>query len=143
MYEDNSRKFAVVLNRKHPTGLLLNALGHLSVGLAADLGSEEADLLDYENKEAALSARISRWPVIVLGAKNGNQVRTAYDAALDAGLAANVFVTAMLGESAEDQLRQTAEASADDLDFVAAALFGSAEQLAPITKRFSLATSLS
>ncbi|MBV6509622.1 MAG: hypothetical protein JJLCMIEE_02717 [Acidimicrobiales bacterium] len=142
MYEDNSRKFAVILNRKHPTGLLLNALGHLSVGIAADLGSEEADLLDYENGAAELTARISRWPVIVLSAKNGNQVRTAYEAALAADLAANVFVTAMLGDSAEAQQRQTAEASPDHLDFVGAALFGSADELAPITKRFSLATNL-
>jgi hypothetical protein len=42
----------------------------LSVGLAADLGPGEADLLDYKNSEADLAARISRWPVIVLGAKN-------------------------------------------------------------------------
>ncbi len=143
MYDDNSKKFAVILNRKHPTGLLLNALGHLSVGTAADLGPQEADLLDYQNEEAALTARISRWPVIVLGAKNGNQVRTTYEAARDAGLAANVFVTAMLGESAEAQLQQTAAALPDDLDFVGVTLFGSAGDLAPLTKRFSLLTSLS
>lgn len=142
MYDDNTRKFVVVLNKKHPTGTLLNALGHLSVGIAADLGPQQADLLDYTNDDAELAARISRWPLIVLGANNSNQLRTAYEGAVAVDMRANVFVTAMLGASASAQIAQTADAAPTDLDYVAVGLFGTAEELAPITKRFSLVTRL-
>lgn len=143
MYTDNTKKLAVVLNRRHPTGLLLNAHGHLVLGLAADLGAAKTDLLDYVNEEASLSARISRFPVIVLAAKNSNQIRSTYAEAVGRDIAVNVFVTAMLAESATAQLARTAETSPEDLDYVGLAMFGDDEELRPLTKRFSLLTSLS
>ena len=142
MYADNTTKFTIVVNRKHSTGVLLNAIGHLSVGLAADLGPDQCELLDYQNDKAPLVARISRWPVIVLGAKNSSQVCSTYESARDAGLRANVFVTAMLAGSAEAQLAQTAVADPDELDYVGVALFGNSAELGVHTRRFSLLTTL-
>lgn len=143
MYSDNQKKCVVVMNRRHPTGLLLNAYGHLVLGLAADLGASATELLNYCNGAAGLRARISRYPVIALGAKNSNQIRTTYEQAVEFGLAVNVFVTTMLGKSATAQLANTAEAFPDDLDYVGLVMFGDDEELKPLTKRFSLLSSLS
>ncbi len=142
MYTDNSKKMAVVLNRRHPAGLLLNAFGHLVLGLAADLGPLRCELLDYVNERTPLHARISTYPVIVLGAKNANQIRSTYEQACGSDVETNVFVTAMLGASATQQMSQTAEAEPDELEFVGLAMFGRSESLHPLTKRFSLLTSL-
>lgn len=143
MYLDNDKKFTVVLNSKHPTGLLLNALGHALLGLTADLGAKKCEILDYRNDAASLLARISRFPVIVLKAKNGNQIRTTYERATKAGVEVNVFVTSMLGDSATAQMVQTAEADPDSLDYVAIAMFGDGTHLQPLTKRFSILSWLS
>lgn len=137
-YVDNQTKFTAVLNRAGEIGQLLNALGHITAGLAADLGPVETDILSYENPASGITARLSRWPFIVLEARNSAQLAKLALAAREAGLAHNVFVTAMLGSDAESQIRQTRQASAEELEYLAVVLFGEAEVLRALTKKFSI-----
>src|SRR4051794_22995431 len=124
MYQDNDHKFVAVLNQRHPLPVQLNAFGHLTAGLAgAQLGGG-ADYVDYPCPAGGFSSRLSRFPFIVAAAKNSNQLRTLCEAATAAEIAHNVFVTAMLGASSDDQQRATASAQSEDLDFVAVVLFG-------------------
>lgn len=139
MYLDNSKKFVAVLNKKHPISTLMNALGHISSGLSG--GNEHADdmkFLRYQNEAIALDSRISEYPFIVLSAKNNNQINTLRGALDEQGILHNAFVNTMLGASAKDQIDSTAEAGEEDIDFIAIALFGSANEIDPLTKKFSL-----
>lgn len=136
-YLESHRRFVAVLNRRHESFRLMNALGHLTAGLAQTLG-DAPDYLDYKDREGGQLGRISRYPFIVLESKNGSQLATLRAALLGAGLPAQAFVAQMLGESAEAQLRQAQEAPTADLDYVAVASFGGIEALAPLLKRFSL-----
>jgi hypothetical protein len=115
----------------------MNALAHVTAGLAAHLG-EEVGYLDYDNDADKFSAKIAKPPFIILKAKNSNQLATLRSAAADIGIPYNVFISAMIGRSAEEQLNQTKAAAGSSLDYWAVALFGDAEKLQPLTKKFSL-----
>ena len=138
-YENNDLKFVAVLNRKTELPRLLNALGHISVGLTS-LSKEvsEMQFLDYRDGDNGSHPAISKFPFIVLAADNGNQIRSLRKAAIDFGILHNDFVSQMLGTSAEDQLQNTASAKEAELEYFGIVLFGPAEKLNPLTKRFSL-----
>jgi hypothetical protein len=138
IYEDNATKFVVVLNKKQPVPTLLNALGHTTAGLSAKIGPVAPDYLDYKCPAGGFTSTISRFPFIVLAAPNGSQLRKLTDECERLEIVTNVFVTAMLGTSAAAQLEATANAAADDLEFVAVALFGEAARIDPLTRKFSL-----
>lgn len=137
-YIDNDTKFICVLNGKVTTERLMNALGHVTAGLVHDLSADAAEFLDYQNDADGFKSTIAKAPYIVLKAKNSNQLATLRAAADDGELPTNTFISAMIGESAEQQLSQTKEAEGDTLDYWAVALYGPAEQLTPLTKKFSL-----
>lgn len=138
-YSDNASKFVAVLNRKAPLPQLLNALGHISVGLTAEHPDlNEMHFLSYADANGGEHPSISRFPFIVLTARNGNQIRTLRNAALERRIPFVDFVDTMLGESAEDQLRRTKDTPEADLDYLAIALFGLAMDLDPLTRKFSL-----
>ena len=140
MYQDNHRKFVVLMNQKQPLGRLINAATHIALGLSAKPGTplEQMDFLLYQNSENDLNACLSHFPVIVLKAKNGNQLRTVRQAAQAAGISCNTFVHTMLGTSADDQLQKTKNAHEMELDYLALILFGASSDLDPLTRKFSL-----
>jgi hypothetical protein len=138
-YADAEYKFVAVLNTKVDTPKLFNALGHVSAGLTA----EHADaagmrFLRYEDGDGGVHPGISHYPFIVLAARNGNQIRTLRQGAIEKGITYCDFVDTMLGESADAQLRQTKAASEIELDYFAIVLFGSAKELGPLTRKFSV-----
>lgn len=136
MYKDNEKKMVVVLNSKQNLATLLNAAFHAVAGLSSNLGNTELDLLKYDNRLSCFQAQISRFPNIILSAKNGSQLKRLYLEALEAGISVNPFAHCMLGTSAQEQLKQTADA--EDIDIYVVALFGRDTDLKPLTKRFSL-----
>ena len=75
----------------------------------------------------------------MLAARNGSQIRTLRQSAIEQGIGYTDFAETMLGESAEDQLNRTAATLEADLNYFAIALFGgAAAQFDPLTKKFSL-----
>lgn len=140
MYQDNSRKFVAILNQKQPIGLLMNALGHTVAGFLSKQRAhlDEMAFLRYQDRDGVIDAHISQSPLIVLKAKNGNQLRTVRQAAQAAGIPWNVFTDTMLGTSAADQLQKTRNATEAELDYIALYLFGAAADLDPLTRKFSL-----
>lgn len=138
-YADNDKKMVAVLNKQKSVPQLLNALGHMAAGLpslVADMS--ELRFLHYQDADGGAHPAISHYPFIVLRAENSNQIRKLRCAALEAGLVYNDFVESMLGESAEDQLQKTARTPEANLEYIGILLFGSAETLNALTKRFSL-----
>lgn len=139
LYSDNDNKYVMVINGKIPTERVINGLLHASLGLVHRANGEAAaDFLPYDDADESGVRMISRWPVILLKAKNGNQLRRLRQEAMEAELTVNDFVGQMMGSSAEEQRRQTREAAEADLDYWAVCLFGDAEIIAPLTRRFSL-----
>lgn len=137
-YLDNNSKFTAVINKRIPINRLMNALAHTTAGLAVSLPPEVNDYLSYQSSDHCVNAQISRFPFIILEAKNSNQLKTLYTASLTTGLKANCFTSSMIGTSAEDQLQKTVDSHSDDLEFWAVLIFGAANHINPLTKKFSL-----
>ena len=137
-YANNSNKFAAVLNGNVPIPRLLNALAHTTAGLTAALDRSAVTYLDYENAADQFHSKIAEAPFIILKAKNGNQLSTLRAQAKAEGVAHNTFISAMIGPSAEEQLKQTYHASGDSLEYWVVVLYGPAEAINPLTKTFSL-----
>ena len=138
-YKDNQRKFVAVLNKKIELPKLLNALGHIAAGIASlAKDSEEMNFLEYMDADGGSHPAISEYPFIILRAKNGNQLRTLRNSAIEQGIIYNDFTDTMLGFSAEHQLEQTKTTEESNLDYFAVVLFGDADKINILTKKFSL-----
>ena len=137
-YDNNDMKFVAVINRKHSLPVVMNAVAHTALGMRAKTGGVE-HFLDYPNQASGFLAKISKYPFIILEAKNGNQLKTLCASAIEsADLSYNVFTTSMIASSAEEQIQSTLVADGEGLDFVAVALFGARAAIDPLTKKFSL-----
>jgi hypothetical protein len=137
--DENTQRFIAILNKKIATGRLLNALGHMTAGLAG--GSGEAArmcFLQYQDKDGGVHPNISHFPFIVLEADNSNQIRTVRAEAVKRNIPFTDFTSTMtIGTSQEqqDKTKVTAEA---DLEYYGICLFGATEVLREFTKKFSL-----
>ena len=137
-YSDNSMKFTAVLNGNVPIPRLMNALGHTTAGLAAECGLSVVHYLDYHNEADGFYSKIAEAPFIILKAKNSNQLSNLRAAAKAADILHNTFISAMIGTSAAEQVEQTRVATAASLEYWVVVLFGDAEAINPLTKKFSL-----
>ena len=140
LYSDNDYKFVAVLNRKIPLPQLMNALGHISAGLISQCKMDDLEFLCYQDADGSAHPAISRYPFIVLSAKNGNQIRTLRQSAMRLAIPFNDFVNTMLGSSAVQQMEQTQRTKESDLEYFGICLFGRAEIVNDLTHRFSLFT---
>lgn len=137
-YETTPEKFAIVLNRTQPIGVLLNACSHLFIGLGANL-NERVELLAYPAPNLAFTSAISAFPVIVLEAKNSSQLQSLQESALALpDVSSNVFASSMLGASAQEQIERTRALTKDTAELIAVALFGPRTSVDSLIKRFSL-----
>lgn len=137
--DESSKRFVAVLNSKVDTGKLMNALGHLSAGMASGLlDAEEIVLVDYVDKEEAQHAVLSHFPFIVLQADNSNQLRALREAAMQEGITMSDFTSTMTVGTSVKQVEETEAKSADELEYFAVLLFGETEKLKGLTKKFSL-----
>ncbi|AFY78291.1 Protein of unknown function (DUF2000) [Pleurocapsa sp. PCC 7327] len=140
MYTNNESKFVAVLNPKIETPKLMNALGHIAAGLVAKADNlDEMKFLRYKFKaDWSAPTALSFYPFIILKAKNSHQLKTLHQAANEKGILHNVFTDSMLAHSAIDQMEQTKITNPEDLTYFGVVLFGNSEQLATLTRKFSL-----
>lgn len=137
--DENSKRFVAVLNSKVDAGKLMNALGHLSAGMASGLlDAEEIVLVDYVDKEEAQHAVLSHFPFIVLQADNSNQLMALREAALQEGITMSDFTSTMTVGTSVKQIEETESKSSNELEYFAVLLFGETEKLKGLTKKFSL-----
>lgn len=137
-YLENQMKFVAVLNQRYPLPIILNGVCHATAGLVARIGLEAPDYLPYRNEADDFDSTMSRYAFIVLRSKNSGQLAKLRRATTAAGIESNVFVSPMLGSSADEQIRNTLSASGENLEYIAVVLFGKADTIDPLTKRFSL-----
>jgi hypothetical protein len=140
MYKNNDSKFVAVLNLKIETPKSMNALGHMTAGLIASVSdSSQMQFLPYPfHSDRLTPAHISLYPFIILKAKNSNQLKTLHESASDLGILHNVFTDSMLGASAIEQINNTKIIKPEDLIYFGITLFGASQELADLTRKFSL-----
>jgi len=137
MYTDNDYKIYVIVNKRHEPGIIANATCHLTAGLT---NKNDDDLIfhNYQAKENIISANICHYPIVVLQSKNSNQLLNVLLQSNELDIPFNFFTTTMLRSSSDEQLKATNDTELQSMDFIGIAVFGRKEQLAPITKKFSV-----
>jgi hypothetical protein len=136
--DENSYRFIAVLNKKVETGKLMNALGHMTAGLAGKVCRQEMQFLDYRDKDGGSHQGISHFPFIILAADNSNKIRTARKEAISRGIPFTDFTSTMTIGSSQQQLDATEAASEAELEYYGLCLFENSEILKIFTGKFSL-----
>lgn len=139
-YEQNEKKFVAVANKASSMPEILNAMGHAFIGLVGASDSQEIQrmrLLDYRFADGQLAAQLSTYPVIILQARNNGHLQRLRRESDAAGIRCFVFVRAMLGTSAQEQMAATAAQPLDNHNIICVTLWGDAAVLDPLLKRFS------
>jgi hypothetical protein len=113
--ERTTHKFAIILNRKIESGTALNACAHMTATLVARADSETTkhmSFVDYLDADGNVHP-VSALSLVVLSARNANQIRTARLEAIRAGLPCADFTESMTKDTFVEQMDRTR--SADDL----------------------------
>ena len=128
--DENSLRFIAVLNKKVETGRLMNALGHMSAGLAGGFGkSNEMNFLEYKDKDGGIHPNISHFPFIILKSENSNQIRKVRNEALQRNIIFTDFTSTMTVGTSADQIESTKNTPELNLEDWGICLFGKTAEL--------------
>jgi hypothetical protein len=134
-----SHKFVAVLNKKIPVGNLMNALGHMTAGLVAIYPElKEMRCQSYFDKDGGEHKSISDNPFIILAADNSNKLRTLRQSLHEANIPFTDFASTMTVGTYAEQQERTKNTSELELEYYGVCTFGEKENLANLTKKFSL-----
>jgi hypothetical protein len=138
-YVPVTHKFVAVLNKKVPIGNLMNALGHITAGLAASYPNQDEMRFDnYQDADGNAHPHISDNPFIVLQADNSNKIRTLRQALSEANVHFVDFTSSMTVGTYAEQQERTSKTPEAELEYWGIVMFGEVEQLSALTKKFSL-----
>jgi hypothetical protein len=135
-----THKFVVVLNKAIEPGIALNACAHMAACLVAQASEDDRKYMtfvDYRDADGNVHP-VSALSLVVLSAKNSNQIRTARFSALDQDILCVDFTESMTKDTYVEQMERTKGMSEQDLEYWGLCLFGRKEELDPITRKFSL-----
>lgn len=137
--DEHIYRFVAILNKKIEIGKLLNALGHMTAGLAGIVGkADEMYFLNYTDADGGSHMGISHFPFIVLAADNSNKIRTARHEAITREISFTDFTSTMTIGTSQQQLDATETTKEEDLEYYGICLFGRTTELKEITAKFSL-----
>jgi hypothetical protein len=132
-------KFVAVLNKKAPSGSVMNALGHMAAGLVGSYpNSSEMRFDTYVDKDGGQHQSISDFPFIILQADNANQIRTLRTKFLEAQVHFVDFTSTMTIGSYQEQQERTKNTPEAELEYFGICAFGDVEKLNPLVKKYSL-----
>lgn len=136
---ENNSRFVAVLNKKIPLGKLMNALGHMTAGLAGGYNeSDKMEFLQYQDKDGNIHPHISNFPFIVLKADNSNQIRKVRQESISRNLIFTDFTNTMTVGTSQEQLDTTKNTPESELEYFGICIFGPTETLREFTGKFSL-----
>lgn len=131
-------KLVAVVNKQIETGIVMNALAHMSLGFGAEMGATELHLMNYENADGGVYPNISKMPFIILREKNSGKIATLLQKAQEAGIGYSVFTNTMTEGTWEDQKARTLATKSEEIIFYGIILYGPIEIVTELTKKLSL-----
>lgn len=133
-----SKKFIAVLNKAADPARLVNALGHISVGLAGNTNQfEKMEFIEYKDNKGGIYPNISRCPFIVLKG-NENKIKQFREALIEIELPYSCFLDTMIEGGSDVQVENTLKKTPEELSVLAIVTFGERDILDPLTKKFSI-----
>lgn len=132
-----STKFVAVLNKKIEIGKIMNALGHMTVGLVNSFPETDMGVINYEDKDGGAHFA-SKYPYIILKADNSNKIRTLRKALIEKNIPFASFTSAMTVGGWEEQVEKSKATAEEDLEYYGICMIGEKTDLDELTKKFSL-----
>lgn len=136
-----THKFVVVLNDKSPTGKLLSAAGQIAMSLYSNSTEEQQvhmSFVPFLNPSGINLITVSTCSFVVLKG-NANQLLDLYFKAAEQNLLSAIFTSTMSFNGVEEDLiHKTASTPLDKTEPYGVGLFGSIEEINPLTKKFSV-----
>ena len=117
------KKFVAVLNKKIESGRAINALGHMTIGLLSQLSTQEAQAINYQDKDGGAHIG-SKLPFIILKAKNSNKISTLRQQLIEQNIPFASFNNCMIEKSWEDQIEVSSQTSEKDLEYFGVCMYG-------------------
>ncbi len=136
--DEQSLRFVAILNNKVETGKLMNALGHMAVGLGSFNNDGQMYFLEYRDKDGGIHPNISHFPFIVLKADNSSKIREVRKGAIKRGILFTDFTSTMTAGMSQEQLDRTKDTPEAELEYCGICLFGQTQDLREFTGKFSL-----
>lgn len=130
-------KLVAIVNKDIDTGVAMNAIAHMTIGMGAQLSPEQLRLDNYVDGDGNVYPNISQMPFIILRGKSG-EIRKAITSAKEQGVRTGIFTDTMTCGGYQEQLDKTLQTPQDQLIFYGAVMFGPWEAVSQITKKFSL-----
>ena len=134
-------KLVAVLNKEIETGVAMNALAHMSIGLGAGITHNDniktLRLDDYKDIEGNIYPAISEIPFIILRAKS-NEIRKTVHQARSYNMAHSAFLNTMTIGTYVEQLARTRNSREEELVYYGCVIFGDWDKVTELTRKFSL-----
>lgn len=136
-----THKFVVVLNEKSPVGKLLSAAGQIAMSLYSNATEEQRvnmSFVPFQNPSGINLITVSTCSFVMLKG-TANQLLNLYTKANEHNFLSAIFTSTMsFSGIEEDLIQKTASTPLDQVEPYGVGLFGSIEELNPITKKFSV-----
>lgn len=136
-----THKFVVVLNEKSPSGKLLSAAGQIAMSLYSNATEGQRismSFVPFLNPGGINLITVSTCSFVVLKG-TANQLLTLYTKAAEQNLLSAIFTSTMsFNGIEEDLIQKTASTPLDQTEPYGVGLFGSIEEISPLTKKFSI-----
>ncbi|MBT4879796.1 MAG: DUF2000 domain-containing protein [Alphaproteobacteria bacterium] len=130
-------KLVAVLNKSLDSGIAMNALAHMTIGLGAQLDNESLSLDTYIDAQENHYPNISQMPFMILRA-SGGKIRTTAFTAREKSILHGVFLNTMTGGTYVEQIERTKSSKEEDLNYYGIVLYGKWDTVSEMTKKFSL-----
>ena len=132
-----TKKLVAILNKKITVGQAMNALAHMVMGLAKSNSNIDFAVISYTDKDGN-KHWASKHPFIILKAKNSNKIRTLREEVIKKNIIFSTFTNTMTVGTWQEQIERSKGTPESELEYFGICLFGDAETIDPLTKKFSL-----
>jgi hypothetical protein len=132
-----SYKLVAILNKDIDTGVAMNALAHMTLGLGSQVDKALLRLDTYVTQDGVSFPNISQMPFMILRGKS-SEIRKAVMGAKDQQMQCGVFIHTMTGGTYLEQIERTKGMQENDLTYYGVVIWGPWNEVSLLTKRFSL-----
>lgn len=132
-------KFISIISKKVPVGNAINIASHMMAGLIAKAQAsllEDMAFINYGH--APNEHHASKWPHIILKAKNSNQITKFLEVAQENKIHYVTFVDTMLEGGWQEQQSKTIETPNSETQYLGISLFIQDFDINSMTKKLSL-----
>ncbi len=136
-----THKFVIVLNKKIEISKLMNAIGHMSLGIVVDASPKEKEnmgFFHYIDKDNNSYPSLSKNSYIVLRADNSNQIRTLRSLVIEHGIRYVDFTKIMQEGTYLEQIEKMKTTSEAEQEYCGICLFGNISIISELTRKFDL-----